>query len=77
MERVAVARPPRLRRPPAPAGDALGMLARRGLRPSLDRPDLPFPADISSDTADALAERLGHYAFRLFVRGVIQYAPLV
>ena len=49
------------------------MLARRGLRPSLARPDLPFPADISSDTADALAERLGHYAFRLFVRGVIQH----
>jgi hypothetical protein len=47
------------------------MLARRGLRPSLARPDLPFPADISSETADALAERLGHYAFRLFVRGVI------
>ena len=49
------------------------MLARRGLRPSLARPDLPFLADISSDTADALAERLGRYAFRLFVRGVIQH----
>jgi hypothetical protein len=48
------------------------MLARRGLRPSLARPDLPFPSDISAETADALAERLGHYAFRLFVRGVIQ-----
>ena len=49
------------------------MLARRGLRPSLARPDLPFPPDISSETADALAERPGHYAFRLFVRGVIQH----
>ena len=49
------------------------MLARRGLRPSLARPDLPFPVDISSDTADTLAERLGHYAFRLFVRGVIHH----
>src|SRR5688572_3492696 len=73
MERVAAARPPRLRRPPAPHGDALSMLARRGLRPSLARPDLPFPADISSETADALTERLGHYAFCLFVRGVIHH----
>jgi hypothetical protein len=72
MEFVAAAQPPRLRRPPAPPGDALGMLARRGLRPSLARPDLPFPSDISAETADALADRLGHYAFRLFVRGVIQ-----
>jgi hypothetical protein len=49
------------------------MLARRGLRPSLKVPDLPFPSNISTETADALAERLGHYAFRLFVRGVIQH----
>jgi hypothetical protein len=49
------------------------MLARRGLRPSLARPDLPFPSDISAEIADALAEQLGHYAFRLFVRGVIHH----
>jgi len=49
------------------------MLARRGLRPSLARPDLPFPPDISAETADALADRLGHYAFRLFIRGVIHH----
>ena len=49
------------------------MLARRGLRPSLARPDLPFSFHISAVTADALAERLGHYAFRLFVRGVIHH----
>lgn len=55
------------------SGDALGMLARRGLRPALARPDLPFSSDISAETADALAERLGHYAFRLFVRGVIHH----
>jgi hypothetical protein len=73
MERVAAARPLRVRRPAAPAGDALGMLARRGLRPSLAAPDLPFPSDISAETADALAERLGHYAFRLFLRGVIHH----
>jgi hypothetical protein len=34
---------------------------------------LPFSSDISAETADALAERLGHYAFRLFVRGVIHH----
>jgi hypothetical protein len=44
------------------------MLARRGLRPSCARSDLPFPADISGTAA----ERLGHYAFRLFLRGAIQ-----
>jgi hypothetical protein len=73
MERVAAARSPRLSRPLAPPGDALGMLARRGLRPSLARPDLPFPPDISAETADALADRLGHYAFGLFVRDVIHH----
>lgn len=73
LERAAAARPPRLRRPPAPPGDALAMLARRGLRPSLARPDLPFPSNIPAEAADTLAERLGHYAFRLFVRGVIHH----
>jgi hypothetical protein len=53
MERVAAARPPQLRRPPAPPGDGLGLLARRALRPSLASPDLPFPSDISAETADA------------------------
>ena len=46
MERAAVARQPRLRRPPAPSGEAL------------TRPGLPFPLDISAETADALAELL-------------------
>jgi hypothetical protein len=40
---------------------------------SLARLDLPFPPDISAETAEALAEQLGHYAFRLFVRGVIHH----
>jgi hypothetical protein len=71
IERVAAARPLRSRRPLLPPGEALGMLARRGLRPSLARPDLPFPVDLSGETADALAQRLGHYAFRLFLRGAI------
>jgi hypothetical protein len=72
--RAAARRPPRVRRPPAPASEALAMLARRGLRPSLARPDLPFPPDFAPEKADALAERLGHYAFRLFLRGAIQHA---
>lgn len=50
------------------------MLVRRGLQPSLARPDLPFPPDVAGDTADRLAERLGHYAFRLFLRGAIRRA---
>jgi Holliday junction resolvase len=47
------------------------MLVRRGLRPRLARRDLPFPPDLAGDAAEALAERLGHYAFRLFLRGAI------
>jgi hypothetical protein len=40
---------------------------------TLARPDLPFPSDISAETADALTEQLGHYAFRLVGRGVIHH----
>jgi len=47
------------------------MLVRRGLSPSLARPDLPFPPDLTGEAADRLAERLDHYAFRLFLRGAI------
>ena len=72
LERVAAARPPRVKRPAAPAGEALAMLARRGLRPSLARLDLPFPPDLAGETADRLTDLLGHYAFRLFLRGAIQ-----
>ena len=50
----------------------MAMLARRGLRPSKARLDLPFPEDLKEETADRLAELLGHYAFRLFLRGAIQ-----
>lgn len=74
LERVAAARPPRAKRPASPAGEAMAMLARRGLRPSPARPDLPFPPDLAGETADRLADRLGHYAFRLFLRGAIQRA---
>jgi hypothetical protein len=48
------------------------MLVRRGLHPTTTLPDVPFPADLPERTAEMLAERLGHYAFRLFLRGAIQ-----
>lgn len=47
------------------------MLVRRGLRPRLARLDLPFARDLPEAQADRLAERLGHYGFRLFLRGAI------
>lgn len=48
------------------------MLLRRGFRPSISEPDLPFPADIKDEAAEQLVARLGHYGFRLFLRGAIQ-----
>jgi hypothetical protein len=53
------------------AGEAIAMLARRGLAPRLARPDLPFPGDLAPEAVAAIAERLGHYGFRLFLRGAI------
>jgi len=50
------------------------MLARRGFRPSKARLDLPFPENLEEATAERLSELLGHYAFRLFLRGAIQKA---
>jgi hypothetical protein len=47
------------------------MLVRRGLRPRLARLDLPFAPDLSGPAAERLAAKLGHYAFRLFLRGAI------
>jgi hypothetical protein len=47
------------------------MLVRRGLAPRLARPDLPFHPDLPEEVLDALADRLDHYAFRLFLRGAI------
>jgi len=69
LERAAAARPAP-RPPPEPArGEALAMLVRRGLRPRPARPDVPFPDGLAN--ADAVAARLRHYAFRLFLRGAI------
>lgn len=50
------------------------MLARRGFHPTAAPLDVPFPPEIDGAAADRLAERLGHYAFRLFLRGAIQRA---
>ena len=47
------------------------MLVRRGLVPRLSRPDVPFDPALPESSLDAIAERLGHYAFRLFLRGAI------
>lgn len=67
-------RPPRRRVIPAPPGEVPAMLRRRGFHPLETRPDLPFPPDLAGETADQLADLLGHYAFRLFLRGAIQRA---
>jgi len=68
---AAAARPPRPQRAFLPCGEAMAMLARRGLRPSQARLDLPFPEELEEETAKRLSELLGHYAFRLFLRGAI------
>lgn len=70
LERAAAGRaPPEFA--PLPANEPLAMLARRGLRPRPAAPDLPFPAELEPAAADRIAERLSHYAFRLFLRGAI------
>jgi hypothetical protein len=65
-------------RPAAPvartaAGEALAMLRRRGFHPKPWPPDLPFPPGFDEAHEEALARRLDHYAFRLFLRGAIQH----
>ena len=73
LEIKAVAtRPPRPQGRLLPCGEAMAMLARRGLRPSKSRLDLPFPVDLAEEQASGLSALLGHYAFRLFLRGAIQ-----
>ncbi len=52
-------------------GEALAMLVRRGIHPTVAPLDLPFAEPLPPELAERLAERLGHYAFRLFLRGAI------
>jgi hypothetical protein len=63
---------PRAAVPPPLPGEAAAMLARRGFSPRPAPPDLVFPPDLPGEAAERLAEQLGHYAFRLFLRGAIQ-----
>jgi hypothetical protein len=71
LEAVAAASPaPRSRAPAAPS-EPLAMLRRRGLDPRRSRPDLPFDPSLPPERLDAIAARLHHYAFRLFLRGAI------
>ncbi|MBZ4399347.1 hypothetical protein [Myxococcus sp. AS-1-15] len=54
-----------------PGNEPLAMLARRGFQATVAPLDLPFPADLDPSRAERMVERLGHYAFRLFLRGAI------
>jgi len=47
------------------------MLVRRGLKPEITAVDLPFPAQFDEELEEQFTEWLGHYAFRLFLRGAI------
>jgi hypothetical protein len=69
---AAAAAPPRTAVLCPPNGEALAMLVRRGFRPERTAADVPFPLDLDEDRAAELSKWLGHYAFRLFLRGAIQ-----
>ena len=69
---AAADRRSRTRGVPLPGGEVLAMLARRGFRPTRARLDVPFPENLEEEAAQRLSEQLGHYAFRLFLRGAIQ-----
>jgi hypothetical protein len=71
IEVAAAASTPRPTAPGLHGGEAIAMLVRRGLTPRLARRDVPFPRDLDEASADAIAERLRHYSFRLFLRGAI------
>lgn len=66
-----------LETPMPPASEAIAMLVRRGFRPETTPLDAPFPTSpmspmsIDERCVERLAGRLGHYAFRLFLRGAI------
>jgi hypothetical protein len=73
QETVAAAAPLlRSRRVPVGFGEVGAMLIRRGFRPMTTEPDLPFPSALDEGRREGLLALLGHYAFRLFLRGAIQ-----
>ncbi|MFP2932890.1 hypothetical protein ACLESO_48635 [Pyxidicoccus sp. 3LG] len=71
QEQSAAEAPPSPRLLLAQGSEPLAMLVRRGFQPTLAPLDLPFPTDLEGERVERLAERLGHYAFRLFLRGAI------
>jgi hypothetical protein len=72
LEAVAAASAaPRARATAAALPEPLAMLRRRGLDPRRSKPDLPFDPSLPPERLDAVADRLHHYAFRLFLRGAI------
>jgi hypothetical protein len=80
QERAAARRPARRRRalreaapPLTSSGEALAMLRRRGFDAKPGRSDLPFPMDFPDEGTERLSRHLGHYAFRLFLRGAMQH----
>ncbi len=52
-------------------GESMAMLFRRGLQPEASAEDA-FLSKLSPERADRFSEWMGHYAFRLFLRGAIQ-----
>ncbi|HLL02675.1 MAG TPA: hypothetical protein VK539_18985 [Myxococcaceae bacterium] len=72
QELHAAGAPPPSRTLLAPGGEALAMLVRRGFQPSVAPLELPFAPELDEASAERISERLGHYAFRLFLRGAIQ-----
>lgn len=71
-EARAAAEPPPQRGGSAPSNEPQAMLARRGFQATPGPIDLPFLADLDGVAAERVSEKLGHYAFRLFLRGAIQ-----
>jgi len=71
LEALAAARRPATLAARAPVVEPLAMLRRRGLDPRRSRLDLAFDPRLPEAQLDAIAARLGHYAFRLFLRGAI------
>lgn len=71
LEQVAAALRPAAAAPVQTLPEPLAMLRRRGLDPRRSHPDLPFDPNLPARRLDAIAARLNHYAFRLFLRGAI------
>jgi len=75
LEAIAASAPPPSPARAAPPGEAEAMLRRRGFFTTPGEQLTPFPPDFGGPAADLLAERLGHYAFRLFLRGALLAGP--